>query len=88
MKIVPTCDTSYIKLFINSYHPPGVSGSLRGMMIALWGYERDDAPMPAFLAVIVYPRSRWTRHNVRYELSRLVIAPYAERSASTFLRAM
>ncbi len=89
MRVIPhqsaNCDS--IRVFVDTHHPLGAGGALKGLIVALWGYERDDDVFPAFLAVFVSPRSRWRNLDVRLELSRLVIAPYAQRSASTFLRA-
>ncbi len=89
MRVIPhqsaNCDS--IRVFVDAHHPLGAGGALKGLIVALWGYERDDDVFPAFLAVFVSPRARWRNLDVRLELSRLVIAPYAQRSASTFLRA-
>ncbi len=89
MRVIPhqSADCDSIRAFVDAYHPLGAGGALKGLIVALWGYERDDDLLPAFLAVFVHPRARWRKLDVRLELSRLVIAPYAQRSASTFLRA-
>lgn len=76
-----------IKTFIAAHHPLGVGGCLKGLRFALWGYEEENSITPSFLAVFVTPRAIWKHYNVTLELTRLVIAPYAQRSATTFLRA-
>jgi hypothetical protein len=89
MRVIPHQSANCRSLadFCNAHHPLGAGGALKGLIIALWGYERDDDLLPSFLAVFTSPRARWRKLDVRLELSRLVIAPDAQRSASTFLRA-
>jgi len=76
-----------LRTFIDAYHPLRTGGALKGLRVALWGYEDAEAVMPVFLAVFVTPRARWRTLPVSLELTRLVISPHATRSASTFLRA-
>jgi len=77
--------TTTLKPFLEAYHPMGAGGSLKGLKIGLAGYAEGDI-QPRFVAVFVYPRSRWKHYNVTLELARLAWSPQAERSASTFLR--
>lgn len=76
-------DRETARSFIDAYHPLGTRGALRGYVIALGGFEEHGL---SFVALFVYPRSRWTRIPVTLELSRLAISPNARRSAATFLR--
>ena len=69
--------------FLDRFHPLGAGGALRGARYILGGFE--DGRL-SFLALFTAPRSRFSRVPVSLELSRLAIAPWATRSASTFLR--
>ena len=69
--------------FLNANHPLRAGGSLRGSIVSLAGFEDG---WPTFLAVFVYPRSRWKHYPVVLELSRLAWSPMAKHSAATFLR--
>lgn len=71
------------KLFLDTYHPLGAGGSLRGQKYIFGGYEGD---WPVFCAVFASPRSRWKNTNVVLELTRLAWSPLAVRSAATFLK--
>jgi GNAT superfamily N-acetyltransferase len=76
-------DRETARAFIDAHHPMKTRGALRGMAIALGGFEDGEL---SFVALFVHPRSRWTRIPVALELSRLAISPNARRSAATFLR--
>jgi hypothetical protein len=76
-------DREVARAFIDAHHPMRTRGALRGMILALGGYEDGDL---SFVALFAHPRSRWTRIPVTLELSRLAISPHARRSAATFLR--
>ena len=80
---VSTVSTDFAKDFLDAYHPLHAKGSLRGALHCFAGYEDE---WPTFIAVFVYPRSRWRKYPVVLELSRLAWSPLAQRSASTFLR--
>lgn len=73
----------FSRQFLDTYHPLGAGGCLRGVIFSFVGFENE---WPVFLAVFVSPRSRWKRYNVVLELSRLAWSPLAQHSASTFLR--
>ena len=83
--IVKEITSNRIKPFLDSYHPLGAGGALKGLKIALAGFVVDESE-PRFVAIFVYPRSRWKHYAVSLELARLAWSPLAERSASTFLR--
>jgi GNAT superfamily N-acetyltransferase len=76
-------DREIARAFIDAFHPLKTRGALRGMILALGGYEDGDL---SFVALFTHPRSRWKRIPVALELSRLAISPHARRSAATFLR--
>lgn len=80
---VTAISTEFAREFLDAHHPLRAGGSLRGALLCLAGYEDG---WPVFLAVFVYPRSRWKHRPVRLELSRLAWSPLAKASASTFLR--
>jgi hypothetical protein len=82
--IVQEVSTAFAAEFLNANHPLRASGALRGALVCLAGYSAGS--WPVFVAVFVYPRSRWRRYPVSLELSRLAWSPLAKRSASTFLR--
>jgi len=75
--------TSFAKEFLDAYHPLRSGGCLRGVVVCLCGYE---CGWPSFLAVFVYPRSRWKYKHVVLELTRLAWSGSAVGSAATFLR--
>jgi len=83
--IVQEVSNDFAKTFLDAYHPLGAGGAMRGALVSLAGYS-DDLMWPVFVAVFVYPRSRWKHYPVSLELSRLAWSPLAKRSASTFLR--
>jgi len=83
MLSVVEIDREVARAFIDAHHPLKTRGALRGCVIALGGFEEHGL---SFVALFVYPRSRWTRIPVTLELSRLAISPNARRSAATFLR--
>jgi hypothetical protein len=83
MLVVFPVGNEIARQFLDRFHPLGAGGALRGAKYVLGGLE--DGRL-AFVAVFSAPRSRWTRVPVSLELSRLAIAPYAARSASTFLQ--
>lgn len=81
--IVTSGTVEFAREFIDAYHPLQTKGSLRGALEIFIGHENS---WPTFVAVFVYPRSRWKYYPVVLELSRLAWSPLAKRSASTFLR--
>jgi len=83
--LVEEVSSDFAKTFVDAYHPLGAGGAMRGALVSLAGYS-DDLAWPVFVAVFVYPRSRWKHHPVSLELSRLAWSPLAKRSAATFLR--
>jgi len=83
MLSVVEIDRETARSFIDAFHPLQTRGALRGMVIALGGFEEHGL---SFVALFAYPRARWTRLPVTLELSRLAISPNARRSAATFLR--
>lgn len=86
MEVIEAKSLEPVRLFLDHYHPMRCGGALRGKFVAFWGIE-PEVPGMSFLAVFVYPRSRWKRlSGMGLELSRLAWAPYARRSVSTFLR--
>lgn len=83
MLSVVEIDREVARAFIDAHHPMKTRGALRGMILALGGYEDGEL---SFVALFAHPRARWTRIPVALELSRLAISPHARRSAATFLR--
>lgn len=81
--IIDEVSVEIARQFLDTYHPMGAGGCLRGMKHAIMAYEDG---WPTMLAVFVYPRSRWRKRVVVLELSRLAWSPLAKRSVTTFLR--
>jgi hypothetical protein len=85
MLVILPIGSEVARSFLDRYHPMGTGGALKGACYVLGGFEDGQL---AFVALLTYPRSRWSRLQIKLELSRLGIAPYAKHSASTFLRKM
>jgi len=83
--IVQEVSSDFAKTFLDTYHPLGAGGAMRGALVNLAGYS-DDLAWPVFVGTFVSPRSRWKHYPVSLELARLAWSPLAKRSASTFLR--
>lgn len=70
MEVIEAKSLESVRLFLDHYHPMRCGGALRGKFVAFWGIE-PEIPGMSFLAVFVYPRSRWKRlSGMGLELSR------------------